>query len=72
MSRLAGATVRTSLEAAKAIDLGAYQSWTEPERLAFQIDRAYREFEGAAWDAPIDTGKVFSEVAQLRDHFARP
>jgi glyoxylase-like metal-dependent hydrolase (beta-lactamase superfamily II) len=61
---------RTSLEAAKNIDLVAYRSWTEPERLAFQIDRAYREFEGAAWDAPIDTTKVFSEVAQLRDHFA--
>ncbi len=39
--------------------------WTEPERLAFQLDRAYREFEGRAWDAPVDIAKVFTEMAAL-------
>ena len=38
----------TTLEAARRIDLGEYGLWTEPERLAFQLDRAYREFTGVA------------------------
>ena len=57
---------RTSLEAAQRIELGPYAGWTEPERLAFQVDRAYREFDGIPWDTPVDTGKVFAEVAALR------
>jgi glyoxylase-like metal-dependent hydrolase (beta-lactamase superfamily II) len=61
---------RDSLDAAKRIDLGAYREWTEPERLAFQVDRAYREFRGEPWDARVDVTKVFAEVAQLRAHFA--
>ncbi len=55
----------STLEAARRIDLGPYGLWTEPERLAFQLDRAYREFEGAAWDAPVDIAKVFTEMAAL-------
>jgi len=61
---------RSTIDAAKRIELGPYAGWTEPERLAFQVDRAYREFSGTSWDTPIDTMRVFSEVAQLRDHFA--
>ena len=61
---------RTSLEAARRIDLGPYGLWTEPERLAFQVDRAYREFSGVAWDQPVDTSRVFGEMAQLRDDYA--
>lgn len=57
---------RSSLDAAERIELGPYAGWTEPERLAFQVDRAYREFDGVAWDTPVDTGKVFAEVAALR------
>jgi cyclase len=60
----------STLQAAKAIDLGAYASWTEPERLAFQIDRAYREFRGEPWDERVDTTRVFGEVGALRRHFA--
>lgn len=63
---------RTSLDAAKRIELGPFLGWTEPERLAFQIDRAYREFDGVAWDTKVDTGKVFAETAELREWFARP
>jgi cyclase len=60
----------TTLEAAKRIELGRYAGWNEPERLAFQVDRAYREFGGEAWDAPVDVMKVFGELAALREHFA--
>jgi len=63
---------RTTLEAARRIDLGPYGLWTEPERLAFQVDRAYREFAGVAWDQPVDTSRVFSEMAALRDGRATP
>jgi cyclase len=55
----------TTLEAARRIELGPYQLWTEPERLAFQLDRAYREFQGQPWDAPVDVAKVFLEMAAL-------
>jgi cyclase len=57
----------TTLETARRIDLGPYGLWTEPERLAFQVDRAYRELSGVPWDAPVDTGRVFGEMAALRD-----
>ena len=33
-------------EAAKAIDLGAYASWAEPERIALNTARLYQEFRG--------------------------
>ncbi len=61
---------RSSLDTAKGIELGPYRSWNEPERLAFQIDRAYREFAGEPWNSRVDTTKVFAEVAALREHFA--
>jgi cyclase len=61
---------RSTLEAARHVDLGPYALWTEPERLAFQIDRAYREFEGVAWDQRVDTGRVFTDVAALREDYA--
>ena len=38
----------TTLETARRIDLGPYGLWTEPERLAFQVDRAYRELSRRA------------------------
>src|SRR5207249_12019189 len=33
----------SALEVAKRIDLGPYAGWTEPERIVFQVERAYRE-----------------------------
>jgi len=42
------------LEASKQIDLGPYAKWTEPQRLAFNVSRAYSEFDGKPWDAPVD------------------
>jgi cyclase len=40
------------LEAAKRMDLGPYEAWDEPERLLFNVERAYRELRG---DPPIST-----------------
>jgi cyclase len=60
----------TTLDAAKRIELGRYAGWNEPERLAFHVDRAYREFRGEPWDAPVEAMRVFGEVAALREHLA--
>jgi len=43
----------SALDAAKRLDLGPYARWTEPERLLFNVERAYREFRGEPFDAPI-------------------
>jgi cyclase len=60
---------RTEVEAAKRIDLGPYAGWTEPERIVFNVARAYREFRGEPFDAPIDINAIFAgmhEVATAR------
>jgi glyoxylase-like metal-dependent hydrolase (beta-lactamase superfamily II) len=54
------------LEAAKGIDLGPYADWTEPERLIFQVERAFREFRGEPWDAPLDVVRLIGEMTALR------
>jgi glyoxylase-like metal-dependent hydrolase (beta-lactamase superfamily II) len=57
---------RTALEAAKRIDLGPYASWTEPERILFSVERAYREFRGEPFDTPIDAVAIFRGMYELR------
>lgn len=59
---------RTELEAAKRIDLGPYAAWTEPQRLLFNVERAYREFRGQPYDAPIDALATFRGMHALRTH----
>ena len=54
------------LEATKRIDLGPYAGWTEPERIIFNVHRAYREFRSMPFDAPIDRPTLFGEMAALR------
>jgi cyclase len=56
---------RTALEAAQRIDLGPYARWTEPERIVFQVTRAYRELRGEPWDAPIDATAIFRDMHLL-------
>ncbi len=56
----------TALDAAKRIDLGPYAGWTEPERLFFNVARAYRELRGEPFDAPIDTVAMFRGMHELR------
>jgi cyclase len=61
---------RTVLEAAERIELGPYAGWNEPERLVFQVDRAYRELDGVSWDTPVDAIRLFGEMEALRRHLA--
>ena len=56
------------LEACKRIDLGPYADWTEPERLVFNVSRAYREFEGVAFDTPVDAVALFGDMVALGHH----
>jgi glyoxylase-like metal-dependent hydrolase (beta-lactamase superfamily II) len=58
------------LEAAKRIDLGPYADWTEPERLVFNVARAYRELRGEPFDAPIEIGAIFRAMFELREHWS--
>ncbi len=54
------------LDAAKRIDLGPYADWTEPERLVFNVARAYRELQGEPFDAPFDVTTLFRGMHDLR------
>jgi cyclase len=53
------------LDAAKRIDLGPYAGWTEPERLVFNVDRAYRELRGEPYDTPVDALALFHDMYEL-------
>jgi glyoxylase-like metal-dependent hydrolase (beta-lactamase superfamily II) len=56
----------SALEACKRIDLGPYAGWTEPERLLFNVERAYRECRGDAYDMPFDITAIFRGMHELR------
>ncbi len=60
----------TPLEAARRIELGRWLGWDEPERLAFQVHRAYRQFRGEAWDTPVDLVAVVADMAVLTGELA--
>lgn len=57
---------RSALEAAKRIELGPYAGWTQPERLIFNVERAYREMRGEPFDAPINIQPMFRAMLELR------
>jgi len=59
------------LEACKRIDLGPYAGWTEPERLVFNVERAYRELRGEPFDTPFEVGGMFQQMHELRQHMKR-
>lgn len=55
------------LEAAKQIGIEPYFHWTEPERLLWNVSRAFREFRGEPWDAPFgDRIQLFHQAYELR------
>lgn len=56
---------KAASEAARQIARGPYADWAEPERLVFGVDRAYREFDGKAWDAPFDVLGLYDEMVAL-------
>jgi glyoxylase-like metal-dependent hydrolase (beta-lactamase superfamily II) len=68
-SKAAFAAGWSELDAAKRIDLGPYADWTEPERLVFNVARAYRECRGEPWDAPTDVGAVMHGMHALVRHW---
>lgn len=53
-------------DAARRIDLGPYAGWTEPQRILFNLARAYRELRGEPFDAPIDAAKMLRGMFALR------
>jgi glyoxylase-like metal-dependent hydrolase (beta-lactamase superfamily II) len=55
----------SALDAAKRIDLGPYAGWTEPARILFNVERAYRELRGEPFDAPIDALALFRGMYEL-------
>ena len=57
---------RTPLEASNRIELGPYAAWNEPFRLAANVHRCYREFDGATWDASYDSGAVMADMRALK------
>ena len=56
----------TPLDAARRLDLGPYASWTEPERVVFQIERVYRELRGEPYDTPLPVTELFRDMVTLR------
>jgi glyoxylase-like metal-dependent hydrolase (beta-lactamase superfamily II) len=56
------------VEAAKRIDLGPYAGWTEPERIVFNVARAYRELRREAHDAPPDIAGLVRDMHEMRTH----
>lgn len=62
----------SALEASRRMDLGPYAGWTEPERVLFNVERAYRELRGEASDAPIDVMGMFRGMQELRADPAFP
>ena len=53
----------SAFEAAKDIELAEYSAWSDPERIAVNVDSLYREFSGA--EAATDILELFSQMAQL-------
>ncbi len=60
-------------EASRRTDLGPYAGWTEPARIIFNVERAYREFRGDPYDAPIDVQDIIRNMFTLQQEpkFAR-
>ncbi|RJP17302.1 MAG: MBL fold metallo-hydrolase [Candidatus Abyssobacteria bacterium SURF_5] len=58
-------------EAARRIDPGPYAAWTEPERIVFNVSRAYREFRHEPFDAPVDFLAMADSMAALRQGRAK-
>ena len=53
----------SAFEAAKDIEISEYSSWSDPERLAVNVDSLYREFAGE--QAATDVVELFSRMAEL-------
>ncbi len=56
----------SELDAARRIELGPYASWTQPERLVFNVSRAYRELRGESPYAPVNAVALLDQCCELR------
>jgi hypothetical protein len=52
-------------EACKDIDLSAFSSWGDPERIAVNINSLYREFRGE--QEREDVALLFTQMSELID-----
>ena len=52
-----------AFEAARDIELREYSAWSDPERIAVNVDSLYREFSGA--QASTDIFELFTRMAEL-------
>jgi glyoxylase-like metal-dependent hydrolase (beta-lactamase superfamily II) len=52
-----------AFEAAKDIELTEYSAWSDPERIAVNVDSLYREFSGE--EQATDIMELFSRMAEL-------
>lgn len=62
-----------AFEAARDIELAEYSAWSDPERIAVNVDSLYREFSGA--QASTDIFELFTRMADLAgygDHLQHP
>ena len=53
----------SAFEAARDIELSEYSSWSDPERIAVNVDSLYREFSGE--EAMTDVFELFARMAAL-------
>ncbi|MEN8162221.1 MAG: MBL fold metallo-hydrolase [Myxococcota bacterium] len=58
-------------DAAAAIELGPYGRWKQPERLVFQLARAYRELAGRAPDDPLPATELLDLAVKVRPRLRR-
>jgi glyoxylase-like metal-dependent hydrolase (beta-lactamase superfamily II) len=58
-------------DAARRIDLGPFGAWSQPERLVFNVARAYRELRGGAVDEPVPATELMNQAVALRRHWER-
>jgi glyoxylase-like metal-dependent hydrolase (beta-lactamase superfamily II) len=53
----------SAFEAARDIELGEYSAWSDPERIAVNVDSLYREFRGD--QTRTDVMLLFGQMAEL-------
>jgi hypothetical protein len=53
----------SAFEAARDIELAEYSAWSDPERIAVNVDTLYREFSGE--EAATDILELFRRMAEL-------
>ena len=54
-------------EAVAGIELGPFARWTQPERIVFNVHRAYRELSGGAIDAPVPAIELMDRAVAWRE-----